>query len=161
MWKRKLSRPHDSVACKTICMTVWLSQTQGCGPLIFTAGIRSCTALLRYCGRISNQVEVWTWTGLLQHLDSFFFSSHFAVDFLLCFGSLSWCVTQLQTSFSCSNGLLNKTECCPPCSTAGIKHVCLVFAKSRAVDNSPTSPCVLKAYCYRGLVVCWDVSLQT
>lgn len=26
-----------------------------------------------YCGRISNQVEVWTWTGLLQHLDSFLF----------------------------------------------------------------------------------------
>lgn len=48
-----------------------------------------------------NQVEVWTLTVSLQHLDSFLFFSHSAVDLLLCLGSLSSCMTKLGPRFCC------------------------------------------------------------
>ncbi len=49
-----------------------------------------------------SQDELWTLTGLLQHLYSFLFS-HSVVGLLVCLGLLSCCITQL---FSCRTDVL-------------------------------------------------------
>ncbi len=52
-----------------------------------------------------SQDELWTMTGVLQNLDSFLFSRS-VVDFLVCLGSLSCCITQSWPSFSCQTDVL-------------------------------------------------------
>ena len=111
-----------------------------------------------------SQVEVWTLTGPLQHLDSLLFHT-FCCRSAAVFGIIVLLMSQFQPSFSCgTDGLTSDSRILwypeefmvdsmtARCPGVGADMLCLVSSKRAAVHYDQTSPLwsgLSKGHCSR------------
>lgn len=127
------------------------------------AHICLCIALLTSCHSIWTG-QIWNFWNLLQDLDSFIYKLLcFIISFLLylCLGSLSFCMTQFQQSFSCQTDCLNfdsrilwySVEC--TIKSMNARWTCPVSAQQAQTVNLPPMCLTASMMCCVVMFVLW------